>query len=300
MAAPTTTANQTNPSLGGLTEEQAAIADDAGLDGRHLTLLRLWRAANDQPKAEGKHQDDWAALGMHRAKLKENQANLKGYKHSIMLKQPNADPSQPGAIVLAEPGEQITLHVAGFINNNKGDTCIHQSLLCCGDRIVGELSNSVPCRGKRTSSVVTFTAPPVELAGKPQMLWQNTQLQYSMADARQLCEKIIERGGRGTYPGSFWGWVFVSRWHTRGWAVLLQKLVYDKRAIPPPERGSQKSGDDNDGDGKDGAGEARDFFCCRKKVLGEVCGDADTQQLGRFVFYRVPTHIFRMIIKFAM
>ena len=121
------------------------------------------------------------------------------------------------------------------------------------------------------------------------MLWQNTQLQYSMADARQLCEKIIEKGGRGTYPGSFWGWVFVSRWPTRGWAVLLRKLVYAKRAIPPPERGSQKSGDDNDEDGKDGAGEAR-----------EVCGDDDTQQLGRFVFYRVPTHVFRMIIKFAM
>ena len=63
------------------------------------------------------------------------------------------------------------------------------------------------------------------------MLWRNTQLQYSMRNARRNCERWIKKGNIcGSYPHKFLGWVVVTRWGNRGWIILLRKLLSDKRA----------------------------------------------------------------------
>ena len=198
---------------------------------QHIAILKAWRKKNPKQPQDKRNGDnnstEWETLLKQREQLRKNIDNSRGWEHWVEFIDGCGELVE-GIVIMANPGEKIKLRTKGIITNNQGDGCIHQSLLLCGNKIVGELANTVPGHFRNTSKTVTFTAP---LSPGPAMLWRNTQLQYSMRNARRNCERWIKKGNIcGSYPHKFLGWVVVTRWGIRGWIILLRKLLSDKRA----------------------------------------------------------------------
>jgi len=180
-------------------------AHEIGLTYEHPQLLREYYENHALSMPEDWVGDEavWEAMRRAREETMNNKNELKSWNHAITLSQGDV----PQSLLRAEKNEKLDITIQGVIWNKGGDTCIHQLMLVLDKEIVAEVSDGVPCRGKKVHKRVTIQAP--SQAGT-YMFWKIGDLQYSMANARRNAVNKI--GGRVTarYPDSFVGWLIVA------------------------------------------------------------------------------------------
>eukprot|EP00450_Noctiluca_scintillans_P018508 CAMPEP_0194517148 /NCGR_PEP_ID=MMETSP0253-20130528/50220_1 /TAXON_ID=2966 /ORGANISM="Noctiluca scintillans" /LENGTH=279 /DNA_ID=CAMNT_0039361075 /DNA_START=30 /DNA_END=870 /DNA_ORIENTATION=+ len=159
-------------------------AHEIGLTYEHPELLREYyeNHALSMPEDWASDEAVWEAMRRAREETMNNKKVLKSWNHAITLSQGDV----PQSLLRARPKEQLNLTIEGEIWNKNGDTCIHQLMLVLDKEIVAEVSDGVPCRGRKIHKRVTVQAP-----SQPgtYMFWKIGDLQYSMADARRNAMK---------------------------------------------------------------------------------------------------------------
>jgi len=110
--------------------------------------------------------------------------------------------------LLASPGQTLEVTVKGSVWNNRGDSCIQQTILAMDDaKVVAEIYNGVPGGGRDISSKIK-----IEVPHQPglHMLWRYTDLQYSMQDAVRNITNNHGQAVKARFPDDFVGWVIIS------------------------------------------------------------------------------------------
>lgn len=180
-----------------------AWAEELGLTGEHPALLRDYYESHKLEASDWLASDKavWEKLQEKRAEQEEKRQKLEGWGNTVQLLREG----EPVCSLLAKPGERLQLRAEGFIQNNGGDTCIHQLMLAMDTKVVAELYNGVPSRGKKVNGSFELTAP--EEPGS-YMLHRASDLQYSMRNARDNFERNTAVQAKW-YPSAFVGWLVV-------------------------------------------------------------------------------------------
>jgi len=178
-----------------------------GFTNEHPDLLRQYIAKHELADEDWLSSDEgiWKKLETELARREQHKRTLAGWQSSAYLFLPDGEAN---SLLKARPGEEICIAAEGHMHNNNGDSCIHQVLLAMDTTIVAELANSVPGRGQKIPRKrIKLTAPKEP---GPYMLWTNSQLQYSMRDARSnFLNGTNGRNISQRYPKEFVGWVVV-------------------------------------------------------------------------------------------
>lgn len=180
-------------------------ASQLGLDSDHPARLRNYHSEHDvtRPDWIDSDEDVWKQLKDAMETNSRNRSELRGWNSSVSLSQNG----QPSAVLQASPGSQVEVQVTGWIQNNRGDSCIQQVLLACDLEIVAELYEGVPGRAREMAKTVRIQAPRQR---GTYMLWRTADLQYSMRDARRnFAANNSAVKQLGVYPSKFVGWMIV-------------------------------------------------------------------------------------------
>eukprot|EP00930_Biecheleria_cincta_P082833 TRINITY_DN72484_c0_g1_i1.p1 TRINITY_DN72484_c0_g1~~TRINITY_DN72484_c0_g1_i1.p1 ORF type:complete len:293 (-),score=47.59 TRINITY_DN72484_c0_g1_i1:210-1067(-) len=179
-------------------------ASQLGLDGDHPARLRNYLSDHDltRPDWIDSDEDVWKQLKDAMEVNSRNRSELRGWNSSVLL----SHNGQPSAVLRASPGSRVEVRVSGWIQNNQGDSCIHQVLLACDLEIVAELYDGVPNRGREMTKTVRIQAPRQRGA---YMLWRSGHLEYGMRDARRNFTGSNPNLKPDVYPTKFVGWMIV-------------------------------------------------------------------------------------------
>ncbi|CAJ1395794.1 unnamed protein product [Effrenium voratum] len=179
-------------------------ADELGFDGDFGAHLRDYWAKHgqDQPEWLADENEVWDRLKKAGEANVDRRDRLEGWNHHVQISQDG----QPAGTLRASCGQKLDLTASGWIQNNRGDSCIHQLMLVLDTSIVAELYDSVPGRNRPVNKNFSLVAPD---APGIYMLWRASDLQYSMRDARRNLENSHTRPNPAKFPGSFVAWLVV-------------------------------------------------------------------------------------------
>mmetsp|Transcript_17623 Transcript_17623/g.40790 ORF Transcript_17623/g.40790 Transcript_17623/m.40790 type:complete len:295 (-) Transcript_17623:151-1035(-) len=183
-----------------------------GMDIEHMSVLRSYCEQHKYPGLQSNEwltSDDahWQHFGLMHERHQEEEKALASWSARLQIEKIEKSGVQKTALH-AFPGEKIQVQMTGRVWNRTGDSCVHQLLILLDGEIQCELYNGVPSRGRNVKKSFNMLAPKEKGV---YMFWRDTQLQYTMQDARR---STMHRVSECILPdqyfdGRFIGWLIV-------------------------------------------------------------------------------------------